>query len=511
MKKIGLNGQNLTLRIFDQVVKGNCSVEILPEAEKKIRECRLIVKKIADNDIVRYGINTGFGKFSNVIIDKKDTVELQKNIVLSHAVGVGKPFSKEIAAGVMLLKLNSFLQGYSGVRIEVAETLKQMINSRVIPVIPEKGSVGASGDLAPLSHLALVMTGQGLAYYKNRIIDGGKAMALAGIIPLELQQKEGLAILNGTQVMTSLCASAVLKSGILIKTSDVVGAMSLEALKGTLSAFDARIHKARPHKGQISTAKNFIKLLNDSELIRSHASCGKVQDAYSLRCIPQVHGAVRDTYNHCRKVIETEMNSVTDNPLVFEEGHDVISGGNFHGEPLAFAADFLCIAMSELANISERRIEYMLDTSTSDGLPPFLTNNGGLNSGFMMTQVTAAALVSENKVLSHPASVDSIPTSANKEDHVSMGTHAARKLNEVLENVNNVLAIEMLCSAQAVDFRGSGKFSKAIKGVHRLIRSKISFMEKDRLIHPDIKKSSDLISSGLIAAEAEKVSGKLQI
>jgi histidine ammonia-lyase len=511
MKKISLNGDNLTLNNFVKIVYGNAEVEIEPGAKKKILECRKIVEKIVKNNVVKYGINTGFGKFSNVVIAQEHTVELQKNIILSHAVGVGKPFAKEISIGIMLLKLNSFLKGFSGVRIDVADTLVDMINKKVIPVIPEKGSVGASGDLAPLSHMALVMTGHGRAYYKNRVIDGGKAMEMAGIKPLELRQKEGLAILNGTQVMTSLCVFSLLKARNLIKSSDVIAAMSLDALRGSLSAFDDRIQKARPHKGQISTAGNFNKMLKGSDILNSHKGCGKVQDAYSLRCIPQVHGAVKDTYNHVKKVIETEMNSVTDNPLVFDEGHEVISGGNFHGEPLAFAADFLCIAMSEIANISERRIEYMLDPATSDGLPAFLTQNGGLHSGFMMTQVTAAALVSENKVLSHPASVDSIPTSANKEDHVSMGTHAARKLLEVLENVKNVLAVELLCAAQALEFRGADRSSEVLINVHRAFRSKISFMDKDRFIHPDIEKSAELIEKGYIASSAEKIIGKLII
>lgn len=511
MKTIKLNGKNLDLRAFSRILYQGYTASIEESSENKIRECRKIVESIIDKNAVRYGINTGFGKFSNIIIDKKDTAQLQKKIVLSHAVGVGKPLAEDIVKGVMVLKLNSFLQGFSGVRYKVAQTLEAMINKNVIPFIPEKGSVGASGDLAPLSHMALVMTGQGKAYYTGKLISGEEAMSKAGIPILELRQKEGLAILNGTQVMTSIAAISLIKTENLIKTADIAGSMSLDALRGSLSAFDERIQAARPHKGQISTAENFRKLLKDSELLHSHQNCEKVQDAYSLRCIPQVHGAVRDTFNHVRNVIETEMNSVTDNPLVFEEGHDVISGGNFHGEPVAFAMDFLAVAVAELASISERRIAYMVDPATNDGLPAFLTEKGGLNSGFMMTQVTAAALVSENKVLCHPASVDSIPTSANKEDHVSMGTHAARKCLEVLENVKNVLAIELLCSAQALEYRGSEKSSEAVRSVHKKFRSKIKFMKEDRYIYPDIEASSELIGSGIIVKEAEKIIGKLKI
>ncbi|MBN2857160.1 MAG: histidine ammonia-lyase [Candidatus Delongbacteria bacterium] len=511
MKTVALNGKNLDLRAFCRILYEGFFVSIDETSKERINECRTIVESIVEKNVVRYGINTGFGKFSNVIIDKKDTAQLQKNIVLSHAVGVGKPLSEDIVKGIMVLKLNSFLQGFSGVRLKVAETLEHMINKGVIPFIPEKGSVGASGDLAPLSHMALVMTGQGNAFIKGRLMTGEDAMKKAGIPVLELKQKEGLAILNGTQVMTSIAAVSLIKAENLIKAADIAGAMSLDALRGSLSAFDERIHAARPHKGQIATAANFRKILKDSALLHSHLNCEKVQDAYSLRCIPQVHGAVRDTFNHVKNVIETEMNSVTDNPLVFEKGHDVISGGNFHGEPVAFAMDFLAIALSELASISERRIAYMVDPATSDGLPAFLTQKGGLNSGFMMTQVTAAALVSENKVLCHPASVDSIPTSANKEDHVSMGTHAARKCLDIIENVQNVLAIELICSAQALEFRGQERSSKAIMAVHKKVRSKIDFMKEDRYIYPDIVASSEIIGSGLIVKETEKIVGKLII
>ncbi len=512
MRTFELNGKNLDIKTFTAIVSDMSSqVKISQSSEKKISSCRKIVEEIIDRNEIRYGINTGFGKFSNIVINKKDTVILQKNIVISHAVGAGRPLSPEISKGIMLLKLNSFLQGYSGVRIEVAKTLVSMINKNVIPVIPEKGSVGASGDLAPLAHMAMVMTGQGKAFYKGRVMNGGSAMKKAGIPILELKQKEGLAVLNGTQLMTAILAVSLDKAEKMIKSSDIIGCISLEALKGSLSPFDDRIQKARPHKGQSSTAFNFRSILSNSGIIKSHKHCPKVQDAYSLRCIPQVHGAVKDTFNHVKGILETEMNSVTDNPLVFEEGHDVLSGGNFHGEPLAFASDFMSIAVSELANISERRIEYLLDPATNDGLPAFLTKKGGLNSGFMMTQVTAASLVSENKVLSHPASVDSVPTSANKEDHVSMGAHAARKLLEICGNVQTVLAIELLCAAQGLDFRGSELSSDAMKEVMKTIRKKIRFLKNDRFIQPDIIKAEELIGSGTLIDAAEKIAGNLKI
>ncbi len=512
MSHIELNGNNLDLTTYSAIVNSSdVSVIVSAESVKRIIECRKIVEDIVDKNIIRYGINTGFGKFSNVVINKKDTVTLQKNIILSHAVGTGKPFPLEISKGIMLLKLNSFLQGFSGVRIEVVRTLEQMINMNVIPFIPEKGSVGASGDLAPLSHMALVMTGKGKAYYNGKLISGAAAMKKSGIPALELRQKEGLAILNGTQVMTAVLADALIKAEKLLLNADIIAALSLEALQGSLSPFDERIQQARPHQGQIDTAFNFRRLLENSGIVESHKHCPKVQDAYSLRCIPQVHGAVKDTFNHARKILEIEMNSVTDNPLVFDKGHEVLSGGNFHGEPLAFVSDFMSIAVSELANISERRIEYLLDPSVNDGLPSFLTTDPGLNSGFMMTQVTAAALVSENKVLSHPASVDSIPTSANKEDHVSMGAHAARKLIEICGNVRSVLAIELLCAAQGLHFRGAEMSSDAIKNVYKKMRSEIRPVKKDRLIYTDIIKAEELIDNKSLIAEAENITGKLKI
>jgi len=508
---IVLTGTELTLNELKEIVFNNKKVSISDESISRIKKCRKIVEDIVKNDTVKYGINTGFGKFSDIKIDKDETKELQKKIVLSHSVGIGKPFSEEVVRGMMLLKLNSFAPGYSGVRLELAETLRDMLNKGVHPVIPEKGSVGASGDLAPLSHMALVVIGEGEAFYKGKRMSGKLAMEKAGIKIVELQAKEGLALLNGTQAMASLLSLAVIEAERVIKYADITGACSLEALKGTLAAFDEKIHLARPHSGQIYTAKNYKNMLGDGEIIESHKDCKKVQDAYSIRCIPQVHGAIKDTFRHVKSVIETEINSVTDNPLVFPDEEEVISGGNFHGEPLALVSDFMAIALSELANISERRIEYLLDSSTNDGLPAFLIEKGGLNSGYMMAQVTAAALVSENKVLSHPSSVDSIPTSANKEDHVSMGTYAARKLNEVTYNVKFVLAIEMLCSIQGLDLNLPLKPAKAIQKVYDFIREKIPYMKEDRNIHLDINKMNEMLSDENMLKVCEEVSGELLV
>lgn len=506
---IVLDGLSLTIEDFKKIVYNHEEVSLAKGAVTKIEECRKVVNKIVDEGLVRYGITTGFGKFSDVIINKADAKDLQRNIVLSHSVGIGEAFDEKVVRGMMLLKLNSFLLGYSGIRYTVAETLTNMLNKGVYPVVPEQGSVGASGDLAPLSHMALVVIGEGEAFVDGKKVSGREAMEKAGIPILVLEEKEGLALLNGTQTMTSLGAISIIEAESLVKVADISGAASLEALKGTPLAFDERIQKARPHKGQINTASNLRNLLKDSKMYKSLDDYKKVQDAYSLRCMPQVHGAVKDTFNHVKSVIETEMNSVTDNPLVFTDKEDVISAGNFHGEPLALVMDFLAIGLSELANISERRIQYMMDVATNDGLPPFLVNKGGLNSGHMMTQVTAAALVSENKVLSHPASVDSIPTSANKEDHVSMGPIAGRKLHQVIKNVRRVLGIELLCSTQGLDFRKPLKPSPAVQAVFETVRTRIPFMEKDRNIHLDIVAIEEMILNDEIVASAEKVCKEL--
>ncbi len=426
--------------------------------------------------------------------------ELQVNLVRSHAFGVGTPLPVAETRAMMLLRANSLAKGHSGVRAAVIDTLCEMLNRGVTPLIPSQGSVGASGDLAPLAHLALALIGEGECYDEmGARFPAAEALKRAQIKPLVLEAKEAISLINGTQAMLAVGTLALLAAETLVDTADVLGGLSCDALKGTDAAFDERIHKVRPHSGQMKTAANLRRMLEGSQIRESHRECGRVQDAYSLRCIPQVHGAVRDTLAHCRSVFETEANSAVDNPLVFitdpknGEG-DVISGGNFHGEPLAFALDFLAIALSALAGISERRIERLVNPALSEGLPPFLAPGAGLNSGFMLPQVTAAALVSENKVLAHPASVDSITTSGNKEDYVSMGMTAALKLRRVVENTRNVLAIEAMAVAQALDFLAPLKTSKRGQAAHAAIRSVCPTIEKDRVMYTDLARTAELIA-----------------
>jgi histidine ammonia-lyase len=430
---------------------------------------------------------------------------LQINLVRSHSVGVGEPLSIPEARAMMLLRANSLAKGYSGIRGIVIDTLCEMLNRGVTPYVPSQGSVGASGDLAPLAHLALALIGEGECVDgSGHRIASADALKQAQIKPLVLQAKESISLINGTQGMLAVGTLALLAAEILIDSADVLGGLSCDALQGTDTAFDERIHKARPHSGQIKTAANLRKMLEGSQIRESHRACSRVQDAYSLRCIPQVHGAVRDTLAHCRGIFEIEANSAVDNPLVFitdakNSQGDVISGGNFHGQPLAFALDFLAIALSALAGISERRIERLVNPALSEGLPPFLAEGAGLNSGFMMPQVTAAALVSENKVLAHPASVDSITTSGNKEDYVSMGMTAATKLKRIVDNTRNVLAIEAMAVAQAIDFLAPLKASKRGQAAHAAIRSVCPTMEKDRVMYKDFERLAELIAGGKVA------------
>ena len=507
MNALRINGNDLTLEAVREVASSDTrrAVLLAPDAREAVNRARAVVDEIVASNKLAYAITTGVGQLSEVRIAGDQIRELQINLVRSHACGVGEPLSVSETRAVMLLRANSLAKGHSGVRPVIIDSFCEMLNRGVTPFVPSQGSVGASGDLAPLAHLALALVGEGECIdEKGARIPGSEALKRAQIKPLVLESKEAISLINGTQAMLAVGSLALLAAENLVDSADVLGGLCCDALKGTDTAFDERIHQARPHRGQIKSAANLRRMLEGSQIRDSHRLCGRVQDAYSLRCIPQVHGAVRDTLAHCREVFETEANSAVDNPLVFltkakdSEG-DVISGGNFHGEPLAFALDFLAIALSALAGISERRIERLVNPALSEGLPPFLAPGAGLNSGFMLPQVTAAALVSENKVLAHPASVDSITTSGNKEDYVSMGMTAATKLKRVVENTRNVLAIEAMAVAQALDFLAPLKTSKPGQAAHAAIRSVCPTMEKDRVMYGDLAKISTLISAGIIA------------
>ncbi|HVN19587.1 MAG TPA: histidine ammonia-lyase [Dongiaceae bacterium] len=505
MNALHINGNDLTLEDVREVAADRRPVLLAPDARQLVNRARAVVDEIVESNKVAYAITTGVGKLSDVRIAGDQIRELQVNLVRSHAVGVGEPLPLPETRAMMLLRANSLSKGHSGVRAVVIDTLCEMLNRGITPVVPSQGSVGASGDLAPLAHLALALIGEGECF-DERGMHGSSAEALkrAQIKPLVLESKETISLINGTQAMLAVGTLALLAAEILVNTADVIGGLTCDALKGTDTAFDERIHKARPHAGQSKTAANLRHMLEGSQIRESHRECGRVQDAYSLRCIPQVHGAVRDTLAHCRTIFEIEANSAVDNPLVFitdprkVEG-DVVSGGNFHGEPLAFALDFLAVALSALAGISERRIERLVNPALNEGLPAFLAPGAGLNSGFMMPQVTAAALVSENKVLAHPASVDSITTSGNKEDYVSMGMTAALKVRRVVENTRNVLAIEAMAVAQALDFLAPLKTSKRGQAAHAAIRTVSPTMTKDRVMYTDFQRIADLIATGKIA------------
>ncbi|MBV7274621.1 histidine ammonia-lyase [Clostridium sp. PL3] len=499
---VKLNGYNLTIEDVINVACKGYEVCLTEEAKKKVIESRKIVDDIVENEKTVYGITTGFGKFSDVTISGEQCKTLQRNLIISHSCGAGEKFSTDIVRAIMLLRANALAKGFSGIRISTLETLIAMLNKGVHPCIPEKGSLGASGDLAPLSHMVLPMLGEGEAEFEGKILSGKEAMGKAGIETIDLVAKEGLALINGTQAMTAVGTIALHNAMNLVKLSDVIGALTLEALRGIRTAYDPRVHEVRPHAGQIQTAKNMLALVEGSTFVTNQGEL-RVQDAYTLRCIPQIHGASKDAINYVKERVETEINSATDNPIVFENG-DVISGGNFHGQPMALSFDFLGIAVAELANISERRLERLVNFQLND-LPPFLVKNGGLNSGFMITQYAAAALVSENKVLAHPASVDSIPSSANQEDHVSMGTIAARKGLEISKNVRRVLATELMAACQAIDFRDGLKLGKGTEAAYNTLRKHVSFVEEDKVMYVELDKCDELLANGelLEAVEAK--------
>ncbi|MGA7383023.1 MAG: histidine ammonia-lyase [Terriglobales bacterium] len=507
LKALHINGNDLTLEAVREVAFEHCPVLLDPDARTAVQRARAVVDTLIAHNQVSYAITTGVGKLSDVHIAGEQIREMQVNLVRSHSVGVGEPLSPAEVRAMMLLRANSLSKGYSGVRTETIDTLCEMLNRRVTPFVPSQGSVGASGDLAPLAHLALALIGEGECLDdKGSRVPTPEALRRAQVKPLVLEAKEAVSLINGTQGMLAVGILALLAAETLVDSADVVGSLTLDALRGTDAAFDERIHRARPHPGQLKTAENLRRMVEGSQIRESHRDCVRVQDAYSLRCMPQVHGAVRDTLTHCREVMETEVNSAVDNPLVFvknpkqSDGQgDVISGGNFHGEPLAFALDFLGIALSALAGISERRLERLVNPALNEGLPPFLAPGAGLNSGFMMPQVTAAALVSENKILAHPASVDSITTSGNKEDYVSMGMTASLKLKRIVANTNNVLAIEAMAAAQALDFLAPLKPSKRGQAAHAAIRSVCATMDKDRVMYQDFARIAELIASGKVA------------
>lgn len=489
IEEIALNGEDLT---FEQVLAvaygrpGAPRVFLGDKAVMKVTAAAQAVDTLLERGEIAYGITTGFGAFKDKIISREEVEELQRNIVLSHAVGVGDPFDTPTVRAIMLIRANTLARGFSGIRAETLQLIIDCLNKGVHPVIPEKGSLGASGDLAPLAHFACVLIGEGKAEYKGEILTGADALNEAGLQPVTLKAKEGLALTNGTTIMTAVGLLETARAIKLADLADTAGCLSLEALHGTLSAFDERIHQLRPHPRQIECAANLRKILEGSEFVRGFDPTN-VQDAYTLRCIPQVHGACRDAVAYAEWLLKIELNSVTDNPLIFQDGSgniEVVSGGNFHGEPLAVAFDYLTIALAELGNISERRIMRLTDeASNAHVLPAFLTEHGGLNSGFMIVQYTAAALCTENKVLAHPASVDTIPSSANVEDHVSMGVTAALKLRQVAKNLETILGLELFCAAQGIDLRkkeiGELRLGSGTQPVYSAIRERVPFIEKD--------------------------------
>jgi histidine ammonia-lyase len=493
-----LNGQVLTLEEVAAVACGEERVALAPGALARIESARSVVEKIIAEGRTVYGVNTGFGKLSDVHIEPSELRELQLNLVRSHACGVGQPLSEAETRAMLLLRANVLALGYSGARPIIVETLIEMLERGVHPLIPEKGSVGASGDLAPLAHLALVVIGEGEAIYQDQKLSGAEAMQRAGLEPVRLEVKEGLALLNGTQAMAAVGGLALHRALRLARVADVAGAMTLEALRGTPVAFDERIHNARPHPGQLEVAAHLRELLNDSEIRRSHLDNDpRVQDAYSLRCMPQVHGAVRGALRHAREVIETETGSATDNPLVFAgDTEDVLSGGNFHGAPLALALDYAAIALTDLMSISERRIDRLINPDLNEGLPAFLSAHPGTSSGFMIAHVTAVALLNEAKVLAHPASIDNLPTSGGKEDHVSMGMTAATKLRAIVSNAEHVIAIELLAATEGLDYRAPLLPGQGVRRAHEILRAQIPRLTRDRSLSPDIQKIAAQIRLG---------------
>jgi histidine ammonia-lyase len=505
---VKLDGQPLRLAEIEAVSVGRCGAEVSQAARERGAASRALIERIVAEGQTVYGLNTGFGKLADVRISNENLAQLQTNLVRSHAGGVGQPLSESEVRAMLLLRANVLAKGFSGTRPEVLDLLVGMLNSGVHPVIPEKGSVGASGDLAPLAHLALVVIGEGEAFYKGERIAGGEALRKAGLRPVQLAAKEGLALLNGTQAMAAVGGLAAARARRLVQLADLAGAMSLDALMGTPVAFDRRIHEARPHVGQLASAAHLVALMKGSEIRESHREhCSRVQDAYCLRCMPQVHGAVRGVLVHVAAVVETESGSATDNPLVFPEGSAdggvVLSGGNFHGAPLAYAFDYAALAVTDLAGITERRIDRLLNPDINEGLPAFLSPDPGLSSGFMIAQIVAAALINECQVLAHPSSTGSIPTDGGKEDHVSMGMTGAMKLRQIVEHAERIVGIELMCAAQAIEFRRPLKSSPPLEGALAVVRSVVPRLEQDRVLSGDMDAMARAVREGRFDAWCE--------
>lgn len=513
-KRLIIDGNSLTLKKIEFFLYENPEVVLSSTAKSKVNKARKLIDKWVNTNEVIYGVTTGFGEFANVSISKKDIEKLQENLIVSHSTGVGEPLPPFIVKIMMLLRINALAKGHSGIRLSTMELLMAMINNNIIPVIPSQGSVGSSGDLAPLSHLVLAMIGKGRVQVIKNVIEDSASDAKVqpaksvlkkfGLNPVKLAAKEGLALINGTQMMAAFASYICINAQKLIKMADISGALTHEALRATDKAYDLRLHKLRPFPGQMTSAKNLLALIKGSEIRKSHLKNDpRVQDSYSIRCMPQIHGASRDTIDYVSSKVEIELNSANDNPLIFPDEEDHIEGGNFHGQPIALVMDFMGIALAEIANVAERRIERLVNGCLSN-LPRFLTKKGGLNSGFMIAQYTAASLVSENKVLAHPASVDSIPTSANQEDHNSMGSISSRKCLQILKNVQAVVAIEMLAASQGVEFLKPLKCGKGTTAAHKTIRKYIPALENDRIMHIDIDKTIELVRNGEILLSVEK-------
>jgi histidine ammonia-lyase len=508
-RTVTLDGASLTIEDVVAVARHGARVRVAAKAWAAVGRSRKVVDGLVARGEVAYGITTGFGEFAHVSIEPRQVRELQRNLLMSHAVGIGEPLPREVVRAMMLIRANTLLRGHSGVRRALVERLLEMLALDLVPVVPSRGSVGSSGDLCPLAHMALPLIGLGsVEYHDGLVVSAAAALQKEGLEPLVLEAKEGLALINGTQMMSAIGCLALADAEGLLRDAQVVAGMSVEALMGSVTPFDARVHALRPHAGQAAVAANLRALTAASGIVRSHEGCDRVQDAYSLRCIPQVLGPVHDTLAAARAALEVEVNSVTDNPLVFPDG-TILSQGNFHGEVLAFHLDFLAIALSELANLSERRTERLVNPDLSEGLKPFLVDAGGLNSGFMIAQYAAAALVSENKVLSHPASVDSIPTSANQEDHNSMGSIAALKLLSVLRNARSVVAIEALCAAQAVDLKAPLRPGVGSAAAHAAIRRAVPKLDRDRILSDDIAAMERLLVAGALRDAVAKAGVRL--